>query len=77
MVALASRGVTALDSVVAFSFPLCVATQPDWTLGEVMHFVRGQVVEFLHHLGELDYTDLFICSWGTAQFIFILGSLES
>ena len=50
-VALASRGVTSLDSAVAFSFPLCGVTQPDWTLGEVMRFVRGQVLEFLHHLG--------------------------
>ena len=76
-VALVSRGVTALDSTVAFSFPLCGATQPDWTLGEVMRFVRGQVLEFSPHLGELDYTDLFIQSWDTAQFIFIPGSLES
>ena len=65
-VALASRGVKTLDSAVAFSFPLYGATHPDWTLGEVMHFVRGQVVEFLHHLGEMDYTDLFVCSWDTA-----------
>ena len=42
-----------------------------------MHFVRGQVVEFLHHLGELDYTDLFIHSWDTTQFLFIPSSLES
>ena len=42
-----------------------------------MRFLRGQVVEFSHHLGELDYTDLFIRSWDTAQFIFIPGSLES
>ena len=76
-VALASIGVTALDSAVAFSFPLCGATQPYWTLGEVMRFVRGQVTEFLHHLGELDYTDLFIHSWDSAQFFFIPCSLES
>ena len=42
-----------------------------------MRFVRGHVLEFSHHLGELDYTDLFIRSWDTAQFIFIPGSLES
>ena len=40
-VALASGVLIALDSVVAFSFPLCGATQPNWTLGEVMRFVRG------------------------------------
>ena len=60
--ALASRRMTALDSAVAFSFPLCGATQPYWTLGEAMCFVRGQEIELLHHLGELDYTNLFIRS---------------
>ena len=40
-VALASKGLTALDSTMAFFFPLCGATQPDWTLGEVMRFVSG------------------------------------
>ena len=42
-----------------------------------MRFVRGQVIEFSHHLGELDYTDLFIRSWNIAQFLFIPGSQES
>ena len=34
------------------------------------------MLEFLHHLRELDYTYLFIRSWDTAQFLFIPGSLE-
>ena len=42
-----------------------------------MRFLRGQVIEFSHHLGELDYTYLFVRSCDTAQFIFIPGSLES
>ena len=61
----------------AFSFPLCGATKPDWTLGVAMCFVRGQEIEFSHHLGELDYTDVFIRSWDRAQFLFIPSSLES
>ena len=42
-----------------------------------MRFVRAQVVEFSHHLGDLDYTYLFIQSWDTTQFPFILGLQES
>ena len=39
-IALASRGLIALDSTVTFSFPLCGVTELDWTLGEAMRFVR-------------------------------------
>ena len=39
-------------------------------------FCGGQVIEFSHHLGELDYTNLFIRSWDIAQFLFIPGSQE-
>ena len=49
---LASRGASAIDSAVAFSFPLCGHSQANWTLPAAMRFMRAQIIEFSHHLGE-------------------------
>ena len=54
----ATRGGEALASAVAFSFPLCGASDTDWTIDSAMRFLRAQVLEFSHHLSDIEVTDV-------------------
>ena len=74
---LASRGVEAVDSAVAFSFPLCGHSRSDWTLAEAMGFLRTQIIEFSHHLADLECTDLLTHFWDLAKFAVIPGAPEA
>lgn len=76
VVVLASRRTSVVDTAVAFSFPLCGATQADWTSSEAMRFLRAQVVEFSHHLGDQECTDVFGCFLGLARFMIVAGRPE-
>ena len=71
---LSSRGGDALDSAVAFSFPLCGTTVDDWTAETAMRFLRAQVIEFSHHMGDLEVTDNLSRFWKLAKFSFLATS---
>ena len=43
-------------------------------MGEASRFLSRQVVEFSHHLGDLEVTDLLGVFWGVAKFSFMAGS---
>ena len=65
---LATRGGKALALAVAFSFPLCGATDKDWTLDSAMRFLRAQVLDFSHHLSDIEVTDVLRWFWELAKF---------
>ena len=77
VVLLAGRGAPAIDSAVAFSFPLCGCSQSDWTPAGVRQFVRAQIIEFSHHIGDLECTDLLNLFWDLATFTVIPGTPEA
>lgn len=77
VVLLSSRGAQAIDSAVAFSFPLCGCSQADWTPAEALRFMRAQIIEFSHHIGDLECTDLLTMFWDLATFTVIPGTPEA
>lgn len=77
VVLLAARGAPAIDSAVAFSFPLCGCSQSDWTPAGVRQFMRAQIIEFSHHIGDLECTDLLTLFWDLATFTVIPGTPEA
>ena len=74
---LTNRGGEALASAVAFSFPLCGATDTDWTMDSAMSFVRAQVLEFSHHLSDIEVTDILRRFWELAKFQVLTASQGS
>ena len=74
---LATRGGEALASAVAFSFPLCGATDMDWTVDSAMRFMRAQVLEFSHHLSDIEVTDVLRRFWELAKFQVLAASQGS
>lgn len=77
VVLLSSRGAKAIDLAVAFSFPLCGCSQADWTHAEALRFMRAQILEFSHHIGDLECTDLLSMFWDLATFSVIPGTPEA
>lgn len=59
----AARSLQALLSASSFSFPLCGTPPGEWTQEKAICFVRDQVIEFSHHTGSLDVTDLLMHFW--------------
>ena len=66
-----SHGPASLNTAVSFSFPLCGCSQEDWTHDEAMRFLSRQVIEFSHHIGETECTDLLGIFWDLAKFTFL------
>ena len=66
-----SHGPASLGTVVLFSFPLCGCSQEDWSHDEAMRFLSRQIIEFSHHLGNTECTDLLGVFWGLAKFTFL------
>ena len=73
VVMMAARGPTAVDSAVAYSFPLCGFSQEDWTPDEAWRFVHSQVVEFAHHV-DVDCVDFVKMCWRLAKPVVVLGA---
>lgn len=69
-----SRGPSAIDSAVAFSFPRCGVSQTEWTPAAALRFMRAQILEFSHHLGDLECTDILAHFWDLARFMVIPGT---
>lgn len=63
-----------MDSAVAFSFPLCGDSDVDWTHDSAMRFLRAQVLEFSHHMGDSEITDILSRLWQLAKFSFLAAS---
>ena len=72
---LPGRGAEAFDSSVGFSFPLCGSGAREWTVDSAAECLRTQAVEFSHHLGDLDVTDVLVHCWELAQF-FVSGQVD-
>ncbi len=72
---LPARGEEALDSAVGFSFPFCGSSTREWTLELALECLRTQAVEFSHHLGDLDVTELLARFWDLAHF-YVTGSVD-
>ena len=72
---LPGRGAEAFNSSVGFSFPLCGSGARVWTADLAADCLRTQAVEFSHHLGDLDVTNVLMHCWGLAQF-FVLGQVD-
>ena len=67
------KGLQALDSVVALSFPLCGDSDWDWSLQSASRFLQAQAMEFSHHMGDLGLTDVVAHAWPHASFL-VLGT---
>ena len=65
---LPGRGAEAFDNSVGFSFPLCGSGAREWAADLAAEYLRTQAVEFSHHLGDLDATDVLVHCWELAQF---------
>lgn len=76
MVVLPARGDEALDSAVAFAFPFCTGSDREWTMDLALSCLRTQAVEFSHHLGDLEITDMIDRFWDLARF-FCADSVDS
>ena len=72
---LPGRGAEAFDSSVGFSFPLCGLGARVWTPDLAVDCLRTQAVEFSHHLGDLDVTNVLVHYWELAQF-FVFGQVD-
>lgn len=60
-------------SAKSFSFPFGGVLKADWSYIEAMHFLRSQVVEFYHNLGELEYSNVFTFYWDYAILVSVIG----
>ncbi|MCO5560138.1 hypothetical protein L7F22_013745 [Adiantum nelumboides] len=64
-----ARGEEALDSSVGFFFPFYGPNTRGWTLDLALECLWNQVVEFSHHLGDLDVTELLARFWDLPIFL--------
>ena len=65
----AARSMQALQSVVAFSFPLCDCPTRKWNMERAIRMVKNQVLEFSQYLGSTVVTDMLMTFWPLAKYI--------
>ena len=76
VVVLPARGEEALDSSLAFSFPLFGSSDKEWTFDSAIETLRTQAVEFSHHVNDLEVTDVLDRLWVLAHYL-VTGSVDS